>query len=191
MVNQLVPSLLETNTGGKIRIWSAACSTGEEPLTIAIMLKEAGLLTDRIEILGTDASSLAIGKAIKGLYSERSFRATPELLRQKYFKPRDNGYLQIDPDIHQFVRWAVVNLKDHTQVNAFAASHVILCRNVFIYFSQAVVQEVVNNFYKFMPEIAYLIVGVSESLLKYPVKFVMQDIGGSFIYVKDQKSDSV
>lgn len=191
LVNHLVPKFLDSEPRARIRIWSAACSTGEEPLTIAIMLKEAGLLNERIEILGTDASSLAVGKAFKGLYTERSFRTTPDQIRKKYFIPRENGHFQIDSTIHNHVRWALVNLKESAQIRPFATSHIILCRNVFIYFSPPVVQEVVNNLYNFMPETAYLIVGVSESLLKFPIKFEMKDINGSFIYVKEQKDISL
>ncbi len=188
LVYQIVPSLLSSNPQGKIKIWSAACSTGEEPLTIAMMLNEAELLDGRIEIIGTDASSVAIGKAIKGLYGERAFRATSDGMRKKYFTLREKGHYSIDPSIHKLIKWAVVNLKDQTQLKPFASSHIVLCRNVFIYFSPAVIQEIAENLYKFMPDTAYLIVGVSESLLKYPVKFQMVDIGGSFIYVKQQNN---
>lgn len=188
IVHHLVPLLRNQLNGGTIRIWSAACSSGEEPLTIAIMLKEAGLWDNKIELMGTDASSLAIGKAIKGLYSERSFRATPDEIRKKYFIPAENGLYQVAPEIHQNIRWAVVNLKEPAQVRPFAASHIILCRNVFIYFSASVIQEIVNNFYKFMPETGYLVVGVSESLLKYPIPFEMVDLNGALIYAKNHKN---
>src|SRR5689334_9433920 len=87
LVQTLVPQWLARNRGSTLRIWSAACATGEEPLTIAIALNEAGMFERAsIEILATDASSKALDRATSGVYRERAFRNLPAALRERYFE---------------------------------------------------------------------------------------------------------
>jgi chemotaxis protein methyltransferase CheR len=167
-----------------IKIWSAACSTGEEPLTIAIALKEAGWFEKvPITIYASDASSRAISLAKRGIYRPHSFRTLPEHLRDKYFTHEEGGW-KIAPEIHRKVQWQVANLLNPLEIEALSHSPFIFCRNVFIYFSENSIRKTVETFFKGMPTPAYLCISSSESLLKLNTKFDLQEINGAFIYVK-------
>jgi chemotaxis protein methyltransferase CheR len=184
VVDRLVPALVEAYRGRTVRIWSSACASGEEPLTIAMLLEEAGWF-DRasIEVIASDASPMAIGRARKGDYTQRSFRNLPLALRDKYFVARDNHW-SVVPELHRRVSYDVVNLVAEDQVARYASAPIILCRNVFIYFSDRSIARTVATFNQSMPSPAYLCVGVSESLLRRTSVFDLQEIGGAFVYVK-------
>jgi chemotaxis protein methyltransferase CheR len=184
LVEVIVPEYFSRYRTQALRIWSAACATGEEPLSIAMALNEAGWF-DRaaIEIYASDASVAAIERARRGFYRERSFRSLPPPLREKYFTEAPGGW-QIDPGLHGRVRWANVNLMDETTMAIYAAASVIFCRNVFIYFSEQAIRQTVKRFADQMTAPGYLFVAASESLLKLTTEFQFQEIGGAFVYVK-------
>jgi chemotaxis protein methyltransferase CheR len=184
VVDHLVPALITVQRGRPLRIWSSACASGEEPLTVAMLLDEAGWF-DRapIEIVASDASPVAIARARKGDYTQRSFRNLPPSLKEKYFVPRD-GHWTVIPDLHRRVSYDLVNLVAEDQVARYASASVILCRNVFIYFSDRSIRRTLTVFEREMPSASYLCVGVSESLLRRTSVFDLQEIGGAFVYVK-------
>jgi chemotaxis protein methyltransferase CheR len=185
VVDHIVPRLVESSRGRPVQIWSSACATGAEPLTIAMLLSEAGWF-DRapIHLIASDASPSAIARARKGEYAERAFRNLPRALREKYFVAGENCWSVI-PELHRRVSYDLVNLVAEDEVRRYASSPVIVCRNVFIYFSDRSIQRTVRLFERSMPAPAYLCVGVSESLLRRTSVFDVQDIGGAFVYVKD------
>jgi chemotaxis protein methyltransferase CheR len=184
LVEAIVPEHFSTRRTTPLRIWSAACATGEEPLTIAMALNEAGWFERApIEIYASDASSIAIERARRGIYRERSFRSLPAELREKYFS-QEQGGSRVSPALHAKVRWAIANLMNEAEVAALATSRVIFCRNVFIYFSDDTVRRVVRTFAERMPEPGYLFVAASESLLRLTTQFQFQEISGAFVYVK-------
>ena len=183
VVCRIVPEL--ARRGGVIRIWSAPCASGEEPLSIAIALSEAGWF-DRaaIEIHGSDGSPAAIAKARAGRYRPRSMRALPAALAEKYFTEADGGYTPC-PELAQRVSsWSVVNLMDPEAIAPRARSPIVFCRNAFIYFSPAAIKRVVERFAALMPTPAYLCVGASESLLNVTSAFSLEEIDRAFVYVK-------
>ncbi|SKB15534.1 CheR Chemotaxis protein methyltransferase, MCP methyltransferase, Protein-glutamate O-methyltransferase_ [Planktothrix sp. PCC 11201] len=192
LVEVLLPKYLErfynlSYPGQPLRIWSAACSTGEEPLTIAIALHEAGWFERiPIEIWASDASSRAIHKAVSGVYRPYSFRGFPESLKAKYFSAHQEEW-QISPLIHNRVHWSVNNLLVESDIQYLAQAHFIFCRNVFIYFSEASISKTVNFFYQRMFNPGYLFLSASESLLKLKTNFELQEIDGSFVYAKQKK----
>ena len=184
VVNCLVPQLVQASRGRTVRIWSSACASGEEPLTIAMLLEEAGWFERAsIEVMASDASPAAIARARKGDYTQRSFRNLPPHLRDKYFVANGNHWTVI-PELHRRVTYDVVNLVADDQVARYASAPVILCRNVFIYFSDRSISKTLALFDQAMPAPAYLCVGVSESLLRRTSAFDLQEIGGAFVYVK-------
>ncbi|MEN9938303.1 MAG: Chemotaxis protein methyltransferase Cher2 [Chloroflexota bacterium] len=185
LVEVLVPQWVAANPGLPLRIWCAACASGEEPLTITMALSEAGLL-DRAPIVieASDASGATIAVARRGVYRERSFRTLPDALRERYFTEVSGGR-RIAPEIHARVRWAVVNLRDEDEVARRAAAPFIFCRNVFLYFSQESIRATVRQFAQQMPAPGYLFLGVAESLVRITVDFALREIGGAFIYVKE------
>ena len=188
VVDHIVPRLAAA--GGPVRIWSVPCASGEEPLTLAMLLEEAGWFERApIEIHASDASPAALERARAGRYRERSLRNLPRALRQKYFTA-DGELWVIDPALHARVRsWSVVNLVCEGDVAPRARVPVIVCRNVFIYFSPAAIERVAAMFARAMPPRAYLCVGASESLLKLRTRFDLEEIGGAFVYVKDDRDD--
>jgi chemotaxis protein methyltransferase CheR len=188
LVDVLVPEYFAQGRREPLRIWSAACATGEEPLSIAMALNEAGWLRRaEIEIYASDASTAAVEKARRGLYRERSFRNLSPALRAKYFAP-EQGMWRVVPELHARIKWQRANLMAKAEVEYLAGSPVVFCRNVFIYFSPATIRHTLGLLAARMPAPGYLCVGVSESLLKLTADFDLEEIGGAFIYVKREKT---
>ena len=184
----LVPQHFSTPRAAPLRIWSAACATGEEPFTLAIALEEAGWYQRApIEILASDASVTALEKARRGIFRERSFRCLPDNLRAKYFQPVPQGWC-IAPEMLVRVRFQRANLVAPGEIDALARVPVIFCRNVFIYFSPAAITRTVGHFAERMPEGGHLFVGVSESLLRLNTGFDLQEIGKAFVYVNKPRA---
>ena len=184
-VQSVLPALVRDTTDRPIRIWSAPCATGEEPLTIAMALSEAGWFDRaRITIHASDVSSAAIAKARVGRYRERSFRSLPPDLRQKYFVECDGTWQPVPALRARIASWTVVNLAATDEIAPYDSSPVIFCRNAFIYFSAASVRAVVNALAERMPVPSYLFVGASESLLNVTDRFMLQDLDEAFVYVK-------
>jgi chemotaxis protein methyltransferase CheR len=181
----VLPELAREHRGRPIRIWSSPCATGEEPLTIAMALEEAGWF-DRlpIEIHGSDGSPLAISRARAGVYRPRSFRALPDYLREKYFTARGADLAPVEALTRRITSWTIVNLMDREQVLPHAASPVVFCRNAFIYFSPQSVKQVVSVFEEAMPAPGFLFVGASESLSRVSDRLGLEDIERAFVYVK-------
>jgi chemotaxis protein methyltransferase CheR len=185
VVNVVVPALVAAQPDVPVRIWSIPCASGEEPLTIAMALDQAGWFSRaRFEIHGSDASEAAVARARAGRFRERSFRILPPALRERYFS-RAGDEWAVDPELHARIRsWSVVNLMDAAQVAPMARAAVIFCRNVFIYFSEKGIRQVSEVFARHMPAPGYLCVGASESLLRVTTRFQLEEMGGAFIYVK-------
>ena len=187
LVQILLPQWQAANTGSTLRIWSAACATGEEPLTIAIALNEAGWFEKAsIEILASDASSKAIERAREGVYRERAFRSLPAGLRDRYFEKEGSGW-RIKSDIHRRVTFGIANLMEEEQIAPFASADFIFCRNVFIYFSENAIRRAVRSFAKFIKSPGYLFVGAAESLIRVTTDFDLTEIGDAFVYVKRER----
>ncbi|MCC6145034.1 MAG: chemotaxis protein CheR, partial [Candidatus Hydrogenedentes bacterium] len=133
-----LPRVRESRSGEarRVSIWSAACCTGEEPFSLAIMLREtAPELADwRVTILATDINTEYLGRAARGEYGEWSFRGVAEHLRWRYFEPRGRGRYALSPDIRRMVTFTSVNLADAAEVENVVHPGVmdlILCdRNV-------------------------------------------------------------
>ncbi|HEY0428137.1 MAG TPA: protein-glutamate O-methyltransferase CheR [Pyrinomonadaceae bacterium] len=184
LAENVIPYLLSKNPNARIRIWSAACATGEEPLTIVMRLNENGWFERAdIEIYASDASTAALERARKGRYRERSFRALPANLKEKYFTP-DGKEWTVAPRLAEKIRWTQANLLETSETAIMSSVSIIFCRNVFIYFSPAAVRRVVNSFAEKMPVPAFLFVGAAESLLKVTDDFELEEIGSAFVYVK-------
>ncbi|WP_072621548.1 CheR family methyltransferase [Spirulina major] len=187
LTDVIVPHHYHSHSGrclSPLRIWSAACATGEEPLSIAIALAEAGWFDKLpIQIYGTDISARAIHQAKAGIYRDRAFRQLSFTLKHKYFQPVAPGWC-IDETIHQRIHWDTANLLDQAAIQPYVCASVIFCRNLFIYFSLPTIQTVIDQFYCAMPSPAYLFVSSSESLLKVNTPFRLTSIQDTFVYAK-------
>ncbi|HKG59922.1 MAG TPA: protein-glutamate O-methyltransferase CheR [Pyrinomonadaceae bacterium] len=188
LVQTLVPEWHARNGNSTLRIWSAACATGEEPLTIAIALNEAGWFERAsIEIVASDASSKAIDRAVQGVYRERAFRNLSPHLRDRYFQP-DGSNWRVRSDIHSRVKWGLANLIEEDQISPLAAADFIFCRNVFIYFSESAISRVVRSFSRHIRPPGYLFVGAAESLIRLTTDFTLTEIDDAFVYVKRERA---
>jgi chemotaxis protein methyltransferase CheR len=176
---ELVPALLARSR--PVRIWCAASSTGEEPYTIAMMLDELGLLRD-VRIVATDVSNRALTRARAGIYAGRAFRTTPEAMQRRFFEPDAAGAFRVCDRVREAVRFARVNLRDEHAVAALGEQDVILARNVFIYFEDDAITSIVGALARSLREGGYLLVGASESLLRFATTLACEERGGAFFY---------
>jgi chemotaxis protein methyltransferase CheR len=185
IVQCVVPALLARAPWEPLRIWSVPCATGEEPLTIAMALEEAGLFSrGAIEIHASDASPAVVAKARAGRFRQRAFRSLPATLRDRYFTQDGDGWIAAPALQRRITSWSVVNLLSDAQSAPHARAPVVFCRNLFIYFSQTAVARVVGQLERLMPAPGYLCVGASESLMRLQTRFELEEIGGAFVYVK-------
>ena len=184
---RVLPGLLEARSVSKrLRLWSAACSTGEEPYTLAIMLhRSLGLrLADwHIEILGTDISEKALAVAQEGKYTDYAMRTTPLLVQQRYYA-KDGPFFLIDPTIKSMVHFELHNLKDRLAAKRHGKFDVIFCRNVMIYFDDAMKQQVVSMFADQLNDDGTLFIGHSETLRGMSVPFEATESPQGFCYRK-------
>jgi chemotaxis protein methyltransferase CheR len=185
----VLPELIEARKGLKrLRLWSAACSSGEEPYTLAIMLhRTLGVrLADwRVEILGTDISELVLATAQSGRYTDYALRTTPTLVKTRYFK-HEGAFWALDPTIRSMVSFQVHNLKDRAGARRFGQFDVIFCRNVLIYFDEAMKQGVIDTFSDALRPDGTLFIGHSETLRGLSTPFESVPIPQGFCYRKGQ-----
>lgn len=187
LVNKVVPQFVVTEKREPLKIWSAGCATGEEPLSIAMALSNAGWF-DRanIEINASDASITAIEKARAGVYGEKRVEYLSPQLRDRYFE-HAGGERHAAPELHGRIRWSIANLMNEDEISELAASHIIFCRNVFIYFSDASICKTLALFAKHMPTGGYLFTDGGDhftSLMKSIGIFEEERVNGISIWKK-------
>ena len=184
-VEEIVPELVSGKAVKKIRIWSAGCSSGEEPYSIAMLLQEAGWF-DRasFEIFASDLNQQVLARARKGHYREAAFRSTDPTLREKYFARQADGSWHIADSIRNRVSFGRVNLYDEARVAVLGSLDVIFCRNVIIYFDDASKKSVVRNFYNRLLDGGYLLLGHSESLISLSTEFKLKHLKNDMVYQK-------
>jgi chemotaxis protein methyltransferase CheR len=182
---EIIPEILERKRTTKIRIWSAGCSSGEEPYSIAMLLSEAGYYDRAVfEIFASDINQQVLAKARRGHYRESAFRATDATLREKYFTRIDDGSWRIHDDIRNRVSFGRLNLYDEGRVSLLGNLDVIFCRNVIIYFDDQSKRVVVSNFYKRLLDSGYLLLGHSESLISLSTQFKLRHLKNDMVYQK-------
>jgi chemotaxis protein methyltransferase CheR len=183
LVENVVPEHLAIRRGQTLRIWSAACCTGEEPLSIALALTEAGAFDrTQIEIIASDASGAMIERARRGVFGERSFRNLPEYLRDKYFTAVGNGW-KVSDQLMQRIDWRVINLVNSEETASVSKVDITFCRNVLIYFSDDAIRKVAAMLSTQMRAGGRLFLGAAESLNRIPSNFVLTELGKALVYV--------
>jgi len=186
LTDVIVPRLADLGRD-PIRIWSLPCSTGEEPLSIAIALTEAGWFSrTRLEIHAADASEAAVQRARAGKFGARAFRQIPNALQARYFDHDSRtGEWTVSRAIHARVTsWRTLNVVHRSELDHVRGADVIFCRNMFIYFQQSTIRQVVDGFADLMSSPGFLCVGAAESLLRITARFDLQDLAGAYVYVK-------
>ena len=177
---------LRKNNQKKLRIWSAGCSTGEEPYTIAIILCEffkQEVLAWDIKITANDLSEAVLASARRGVYTDYALRTTPKELVAKYFVKEDNNY-KLDAKPKHLVSFGQINLNDKQQLARVERSHIIFCRNVIIYFDDDMKRRVINAFYDNLLPGGALLIGHSESLHNISRAFKPEHHKGTIVYRK-------
>jgi chemotaxis protein methyltransferase CheR len=182
LARTVVPAHFKS-TNRPMRIWSAACCTGEEPLTIAMTLADnPRFLNGEIEIVASDASAAMLAIAREGVYGERSFRNLPVGWRERFFDEAGTKW-RIKHDVHRRVTWRQVNLLDAAEVAALPQADVIFCRNVLIYFSDSAIERVAASLSQNLPDGGKLFLGAAESLTRLTSNFMLDQIDDAFVYV--------
>ncbi len=175
----------ETKNNYKLKIWSAACSSGEEPYTLSIILME--MLEDYekwdIQIIATDINTEVMAMAQRGIYDSRSIRDVPEEYLSKYFTSR-NGKHQINLNVRKSVTFRRVNLMDSQDVRNITECDFIFCRNCLIYFDDDSRKKVVESMYNSLSSCGYIFLGHSESIGRISSAFKVQRIGKTIVYSK-------
>ncbi|WP_372738828.1 protein-glutamate O-methyltransferase CheR [Neptunomonas sp.] len=166
--NKLLPEIRKKKSRQKIRLWSAACSTGQEPYSMSMIIDEykranPGFSLLGEEIIATDISSSVLQQARSGEYEMLALGRGLEKERlQKYFTANNNGSWTINPDIKSRIRFQSINLLG--QYSGLGQFDIIFCRNVMIYFSSEVKREILRKMHKQLTPGGYLLLGASESL---------------------------
>jgi chemotaxis protein methyltransferase CheR len=175
MEKEVLPDFIAEGLSRSCKIWSSACSSGEEPYTIAMVMEEFGLLHKiDYKITATDISSKILSKAIQAIYPERTITDVPVNLRKKYFlrsKDTDNPTVRVVPKVRTKVQYKRLNLMDDV-LDVDYDYDMIFCRNVLIYFDRKTQEMVVNKLLSHLRTGGYLFIGHSESIyhMKLPVQ---------------------
>ncbi|MFA6401953.1 MAG: CheR family methyltransferase [Salinivirgaceae bacterium] len=188
----IIPKLIHKKQKGekRIRIWSAGCSTGEEPYSIAIALNRTipDIKEWDISIIATDINPRIFHKAKAGEYGQWSFRGAPQWLKDDYFVKKPNHRFEIIPRIKDMVKFEYLNLAEDiypSVLNNTNAMDIIYCRNVLMYFTQDRFRQVVRGLYNSLVQGGYLVVSASELSMQNFPDFVPINISGMMLYQKD------
>lgn len=164
----------EKNNKSKIlNIWSAGCSSGEEPYTLAMVIDDYFKFSAaqwKINILASDISENVLGKAREGIYADEAIKNLPDPYKKKYFKKTSDGKYQVDAEIKKYVSFKVFNLMDSISSNN--KYDVIFCRNVMIYFNSETKMNIVNKFYEATKAGGHLMIGHAETIQRNKSKYL-------------------
>ncbi len=176
MDTEIIPELIQ-KYGKNLKIWSAACSTGDEPYSLVMALSKH-IPMNQIKIYATDLDKQVIAKAKTGLYSEKSIAAVPDEFKRKYFTQVGPSY-KISDEIKSRVEFHEHNLLKDKYPTDY---HMIVCRNVLIYFTEEAKDEVFRKFCSSLSRGGIFFIGNTEQVINY--KEIGYDRKSSFFYVK-------
>lgn len=189
MRDRVIPEILDGRSKDaprQFRVWSAGCSTGEEPYTISMTLQDSTLdaLGYRCEVVGTDVSTQALDRARKAVYPDRAVASLPQQVRSRWFEAVPDGHRPIKR-VRNLCAFHFHNLIKEPYPLAFMSNwDIIFCRNVTIYFRIESTKRVVDNFFNALNPGGYLFIGHSETLTSITDRFEPVEIGGVFLYRK-------
>ncbi|ALS22394.1 chemotaxis protein CheR [Paenibacillus naphthalenovorans] len=173
------------NNDRTIKIWSAACSTGEEPYTLSIILQE--MLDEpekwNLRIVASDINTDVLHTAKNGLYEYRSVRDVPPEYLEKYFTKKHESYL-VKLGVKKLVHFMKINLMDSVAVSDITGCDFIFCRNCLIYFDDESRKTVLSDFYRSLNPGGIIYLGHSESVGRISSAYCMQRIGDTIVYSK-------
>jgi chemotaxis protein methyltransferase CheR len=171
-------------SGETLRVWSAACATGEEPLSLAILLAQQACL-DKVELVASDISARALERARTGRFARRSLRAVgPAVAYAPWLESCGEGVMKASARLVDRISWRRLNLLDGDAIEALGRFDVILCRNVLIYFADATTVRVLERLSQALRPQGVLAVSVTESLLRFGTALACEEREGVFFYRK-------
>jgi chemotaxis protein methyltransferase CheR len=191
---QLLPELLRASAGrGRpLTVWSAGCSTGEEPYTLAMLLLELSpaVASRGARILATDVSAKALRAAARATYTTRSLGAMPPTVGDRWLTAKPGSAYEVKEAARRLVELRLHNLV--TEDPPFAAGEVdlVVCRNVTIYFDRATTARVIGMFHDVLAPGGYLVLGHSETLWQLTDAFSLMQIGDAFVYRRAEAGDA-
>jgi chemotaxis protein methyltransferase CheR len=188
-IAEVIPELvqLKQQRGERsLRIWSAGCSSGEEPYTLAMLLLDEPLLQGwSVEIIGTDICQRVLKIAREGLYGQNSFRATKEKYLKRHFTPIGPKW-QIESRVKDLVSISHLNFFDRNRVALLGEMDVVFCRNVIIYFDLDAKKRAIRTLYERLRPGGFLLLGHSESLMNISSDFRLRHFTNDMLYQKPQ-----
>jgi chemotaxis protein methyltransferase CheR len=190
---EILPELRRTLADRKmLRIWSAGCSTGEEPYTIAMLLLESGdwWRDWQVEILGSDINQRVLHTARRGVYKKSAHRASSPAMIAKYFVEEDKGDYRVIDKVKELVSFSYLNLLDPYKTSLVSTMDVIFCRNVIIYFDKEAKKKVIESFHHKLREGGYLLLGHSESLINISNAFALRTLRNDMVYQKPVRTEA-
>ncbi|MDO8847478.1 MAG: CheR family methyltransferase [Coriobacteriia bacterium] len=187
--DSIIPEIMGAKASGNrgVRIWSAGCSTGEEPYSIAMTLIDSGIEMAgyKPQVLGTDVSTKALARAKAGVYGKRAMMSVPEDAVSRHFERTASGDYRVNDRVRSYVDFGYQNLiREPYPLSLMGNWDIIFCRNVTIYFRLDSTRRVVSNFFDSLNEGGYLFVGHSETLTSVNDTFEAVEVGGVFLYRK-------
>ena len=185
----IIPELFQNRKITELAIWSAGCSTGEEPYSIALsLLKVAGPTPPLpLQILATDINQEVLNQAQEGIYPLRRIASVPQSLLQQHFQPLPGDKFQVSDSVKKMVKFKFHNLAaSGFPIPAAGAWNIIFCRNVSIYFDLNTTRSLMEKFFDVIAEGGYLFIGHSESLFRVFNKFKLVEKGNVLIYRKEK-----
>jgi len=189
---EILPELEKRNARTKrLRIWSAGCSTGEEPYTIAMLIEENGRFGDwDVEVVGSDINQRVLSVAREGIYRKNSFRTTDEYYIKKYFSPHDDSLRKISDALKKYVNFGYLNLLDPFKVKFLGRFDIVFCRNVLIYFDMGSRKKVIEMFHERLNDGGYLLLGHAESLINISTAFTLRHLKNDMVYQKPLRGEA-
>jgi chemotaxis protein methyltransferase CheR len=188
LTEEIVPELVaRRRERRRLRVWSAGCSTGEEPYTLAILLLEQPLLAGwEVDIFASDISQRVLHAARRGVYTASSFRCTDAAYRERYFEAVDAGSSRVVERVRRLVTFGQLNLLAPEQWTLLGQFDVILCRNVMIYFNNEGKRAAVESFHRKLDAGGFLLLGHAESLLNVSTAFTLRHFRHDMVYQKPE-----
>jgi chemotaxis protein methyltransferase CheR len=186
LTEEIVPEIVQRRGASRrLRIWSAGCSTGEEPYTLAILLLEHPALANwEKEIFASDISQRVLHAARRGVYTGASFRSTDAAYRERYFEAVDASSSRVAERVRRLVTFGQLNLLAPEQWSILGQFDVILCRNVMIYFNVEGKKQMVEHFHRKLDDGGFLLLGHSESLMNLSTSFTLRHFRHDMVYQK-------
>jgi len=172
----------------QLHIWSAGCSSGEEPYTLAMLILETGLFEDwRVEIFASDVNRRILQAARKGVYGRSAFRVTKKEYLDRYFTEKNEGW-RIADEVKRMVSFSQLNLLDRTKISLLRTMDIVCCRNVIIYFDPVAKREVIHSLGEKLAPGGFLMLGHSESLINISTAFKLRHFKNDLVYQKPGKA---